>query len=214
MNETMLNGRGEAEREADGFLKGLAVGSVTDNRDPEGLARVRVRLPWHANDDTSYWARTAMPMAGPDRGTYFLPEVGDEVLVGAENGDPSHLYVLGMVWNGKQSPPANNDDGANNTRLIKSRSGHLVRFNDDTDAPEVEVSLVDGKKLLLDSDGITLTDGQTNTLTFTTGSGSIEITAGQSLTLKGVSVTIEATKAIDVKTTGTLTLVGEPVLIN
>jgi uncharacterized protein involved in type VI secretion and phage assembly len=214
MDETMLSGRGEAEREADGFLRGLAVGKVTDNKDPEGLARVRVHLPWHAGNDTSYWARTARPMAGPDRGSYFLPEVGDEVLVGAENGDPSHLYVLGTLWNGKQRPPANNDDGANNTRLIKSRSGHLVRFNDDEAAPEVEVSLVNGKKLLLDSDGVTLTDGQTNTLSFTTDSGSIEITAGQSLTLKAPNIAIEATEAIDVKAPGTLTLQGKPVLIN
>ena len=95
----------EAERESDGFLIGLAVGVVTDNKDPDRLARVRVRLPWHTDSDTSFWARSAMPLAGNDRGTYFLPEIGDEVLVGAEDGDPSHLYVLGMLWNGKQAPP-------------------------------------------------------------------------------------------------------------
>ena len=85
---------------------------VTDNQDPDKLARVRVRLPWHAGSDTSFWARCAMPMAGGGTGTYFLPELGDEVVVGAEAGDPSHLYVLGVVWNGAQAPPAANDDGA------------------------------------------------------------------------------------------------------
>ena len=92
-------------------------------------------------------------MAGDDRGTYFLPEVGDEVLVAAEDGDPSHLYVLGMLWNGKQKAAGDNGDGDNNTRLIKSRSGHTVRFNDDASKPEVEVKLADGKRILLDQDG-------------------------------------------------------------
>ena len=54
----------ETEREANGFLTGVALGIVTDNNDPDGLARVRVRLPWHPDGDTSFWARIAVPMAG------------------------------------------------------------------------------------------------------------------------------------------------------
>lgn len=214
MQPMMSTGTSEADREGDGFLKGLAVGMVTDNQDPKNLARVRVRLPWHAGSDTSFWARSAMPMAGSDRGTYFVPEVGDEVLVGAENGDPSHLYVLGMVWNGQQKPPTTNDDGANNTRMIKSRSGHVVRFNDDEADPELEVSLADGKQLLLDSDGITLTDGQGNSMTFTSSGGTIEINAGKQLKLKAMNVSIEASAAMEVKSSGTLTLKGAMVQIN
>jgi uncharacterized protein involved in type VI secretion and phage assembly len=214
MDGALWQGTDEAERESDGFLTGLAVGVVTDNKDPDKLARVRVQLPWHAGSDTSYWARAAMPMAGKDRGCYFLPEVGDEVLVAAEDGDPSHLYVLGMLWNGRQVPPAANDDGKNNTRLIKSRSGHTVRFNDDGSAPEVEVRLADGKRLLLDKDGVVLTDGRRNVITFTTSSGAIEISAGQQLTLKAANVSIEATAAMTVKSSGTLTLRGSIVQIN
>jgi uncharacterized protein involved in type VI secretion and phage assembly len=214
MDTTVFTGSGEADREADGFMRGLAVGVVTDNKDLKKLARVRVRLPWHTGSDTSYWARLALPMAGPDRGTYFVPEVGDEVVVGAENGDLSHLYVLGMVWNGQQPPPADNGDGANNTRLIKSRSGHMVRFNDDEAAPEVEVALADGKKLAVHKDGITLTDGQGDTLTFTSNSGAIEISASQELTLRAPKVSIEATAAMEVKASGTLTLKGAMVQIN
>jgi len=204
----------EAERESDGLLVGLAVGVVTDNQDPDGLARVRVHLPWQPDSDTSYWARAAMPLAGDDRGTYFLPEVGDEVLVGADAGDPSHLYVLGMLWNGKQKPPVQTDNGANNTRLIKSRSGHTLRFNDDESAPELEVALADGKKVLLDKDTIVIDDANRNVITFTATSGAIEISAATQLTLKAPTVSVEASTSMTVKSSGTLALSGTVVQIN
>jgi len=214
MDERLWHSADETQRESGGFLTGLAVGQVTDNKDPQKLARVRVRLPWHEGGDTSYWARPAMPMAGNDRGFYFLPEIGDEVLVAAENGDPSHLYVLGMLWNGKDTVPANNDDGANHTRLVKTRSGHQVRFNDDTAVPEVDVRLADGKHVLLDKDHITIDDANGNVITLTASSGAIEISAGRQLTLKAANVSIEATAAMTVKSGGTLTVKGSIVQIN
>jgi len=204
----------EMEREADGFLTGLAVGLVTDNEDPDGLARVRVHLPWHEEGDTSYWARSAMPMAGDSRGTYFLPEVGDEVLVGAENGDPSHLYVLGMLWNGKAAPPTTNSDGENNERAIHSREGHILRFSDDAAKPEIELKLKDGKRLALDKDTVTLEDEKRNVIKINSSSGAIEITASKELKLSAPSISIEAGGSMDIKASGTLTLKGAMVQIN
>ncbi len=197
-----------------GRLNGLAVGVVTDNQDPDGLARVRVRLPWLSEAETSYWARLAMPMAGKDHGTYFLPEVGDEVLVGAEDNDLSHLYVLGSLWNGPNPPPAKNDDGKDNTRLIRSRGHHELRFNDDGAKPEVELKLSDGKHVVLDKDGVTIEDGKGNTIKIDSTSGAVEITAQQKLSLKANTISIEATASLDVKATGTLTLKGALVQIN
>jgi uncharacterized protein involved in type VI secretion and phage assembly len=214
MDATLWQPAAESERESDGFLAGLAVGVVTDNQDPDDLARVRVQLPWHIGTDTSYWARSAMPLAGDDRGTYFVPEIGDEVLVGAEDGDPSHLYVLGMLWNGKQKPPVQGDGGKNNTRLIKSRSGHTVRFNDDPAKPEVEVALADGKRILLDKDTVVIDDANRNVITFTATSGTIEISAAQKLSLTAPTVAIEATTSLNVKSSGTLALSGSLVQIN
>lgn len=214
MDEMLWGSRSETDRESDGFLSGLAVGVVTDNQDPDGLARVRVQLPWHLRSGTSYWARSAMPLAGNDRGTYFLPEIGDEVLVGAEDGDPSHLYVLGMLWNGRQTPPVQGEGSANNTRMIKSRSGHTLRFNDDPGKPEVEVGLADGKQILLDRDTVVISDGRTNVITFTATSGSIEISAGQQLSLKAGSVSIDATSSVSITASGTLALRGGLVQIN
>lgn len=203
----------EADREGDGFLQGLAVGVVTDNKDPDGLSRVRVKLPWQAKGDTSYWARIATPMAGPDRGAYFLPEIDDEVLVGAEGGDPSHLYVLGAVWNGKQKPLRDNADGKNDHRLIKSRAGHQLLF-DDGDKPVVELKLADGKRLVMDDDGVIVEDGQGNKLTISTGSAGIVIESGATLKLKSQSISIEAGASLTIKAAGTLTIQGALVKIN
>ncbi|MEY9418068.1 uncharacterized protein involved in type VI secretion and phage assembly [Bradyrhizobium japonicum] len=212
--DTLFTGAvNEAEREVDGFLQGLAVGIVTDNKDPEGLARVRVRLPWQTSGHSSYWARIAMLMAGDGRGTYFLPEIGDEVLIGAENGDPSHLYVIGVVWNGKQKPPENNDDGKNDRRVIYSRSGHRLLF-DDGAQPRVELLLADKKRLVLDQNGVTLDDDKGNKLVIESSSGAITIASTASLKLKSQTISIEAGASMEIKASGTLSIKGAMVQLN
>jgi uncharacterized protein involved in type VI secretion and phage assembly len=203
----------EAEREADGFLQGFAVGTVTDNKDADGLARVRVRLPWQADGQSTYWARIAVPMGGGKTGVYFLPEIGDEVLVGAENGDPSHLYVIGTLWNGKQKPPETNDDGKNDRRLIHSRSGHRLVF-DDGDKPKVELSLADKKRLVLDDNGVLLEDGKGNKLVIDSKSGAVTIESTTSLKLKSKTISIEADASMEIKASGTMTIKGAMVQIN
>ncbi len=84
---------------------GVAAGIVTNNQDPDGLGRVRIRFPWLSDDNETDWARIATMMAGSGRGSFFLPEVGDEVLVAFEHGDINHPFVIGMLWNGVDTPP-------------------------------------------------------------------------------------------------------------
>ena len=125
-----------------GGMYGVLVGVVTNNEDPDGLGRVKVRFPWLAGDDVaaeSNWARVATPMAGPDRGLYFLPEVDDEVLVAFEHGKVEFPYVLGALWNGTDAPPETND-GANDRRTIKSRSGHVITLDDTDGAEKIEIT--------------------------------------------------------------------------
>src|SRR5688500_942572 len=68
---------------------GVAIGLVTDNADPNGVGRVKVKLPWLADSIASPWARLAVPGGGPNRGLFFVPEVNDEVLIAFEHGDPA-----------------------------------------------------------------------------------------------------------------------------
>jgi uncharacterized protein involved in type VI secretion and phage assembly len=195
-----------------GSIQGVVSGVVTDNKDPEGLARVRVRLPWLENG-ISYWARAAVPMAGKDRGTFFLPEIGDEVLLAAEQGDPSHLYVLGMLWNGDRTPPETNQDGKNDKRFIRTRSGHELRFVDDESAPLAELKLKDGKRLTIDRNGIEISDGE-NRIVIESGSSTITIESSAQLKIKSQTISIEAGASMELKSSGTLTLKGSLVQIN
>ncbi len=203
----------EADRESDGFVRGLAVAIVTQNKDDNGLARVRVKLSWQGEGEETYWARLAAPMAGGERGSYFVPEIGDEVLVGFERGDLSHPYILGALWNGQQRPPETNDDGKNDRRLIRSRSGHELLF-DDGNPPKVELKLEDGKHLLLDDKGVKVEDGQGNTITIESSSGMMTIESKTQLKLKSQKIAIEAGALMEIKSSGPLMIKGSVVMIN
>src|SRR5262249_20209525 len=87
---------------------GIVIGIVKTLDDPDRLGRMRVELP-HQNDQLSYWAPMVTPMAGAGRGVCFLPEVGEQVLVAFEHGDPRRPYVLGSLWSKVDRRPA--DDG-------------------------------------------------------------------------------------------------------
>ncbi len=223
----------EAESRA-GRVYGLVVGLVTNNQDPEKMGRVRLRFPWLNETDESNWARVAAMMAGNDRGTWFLPEVEDEVLVAFEHGDVQFPYVIGSLWNGKDVPPRDNADGKNNERVIRSRSGHELIFGDEDGKEKVEIKTKAGHQLLLDdtsgSEKITITDKSgNNKIELDTAANSvaltgqtkislkaqqIEITADTSLTLKGQQVEISADASMTVKSSSMLTVKGSLVKIN
>ncbi|MEM1167737.1 MAG: phage baseplate assembly protein V [Cyanobacteria bacterium P01_H01_bin.35] len=134
------------------IFNGVTIGIVTNNKDPEGLGRIKVKFPWLSEDEESYWARILTPMAGNDRGIYFLPEVDDEVLVAFGQGDMNVPYILGALWNGKDKPPAQNDDGKNNQRMIKSRSGHQIILDDTEGEEQIIIQDKTGQnQILIDS---------------------------------------------------------------
>jgi uncharacterized protein involved in type VI secretion and phage assembly len=196
---------------------GLVVGVVTNNKDPEGVGRVKVSLPWLADGFESDWARIASPMAGAARGLYLLPEVDDEVLVGFEHGRLDSPFVLGALWNGKDKPPEKNDDGKNDRRSFTSRSGHVIRLTDTKGEERIEILDKSGKNSVV-------VDTKTNTVTVSAdtdvvvratkgkltlaGDGGVEISAG-----KG-DVKVSAGKGIDVKANAKLVLKGAAVDIN
>lgn len=203
----------ETALEAGGHAKGVAVALVRENKDDSGLGRVKVSYPWHSKPRESYWARVAVTMAGGKRGTWFLPENGDEVLVAFERGDLRFPYVVGALWNGVDKPPAINKDGKNDVRMIHTRKGHKLTF-DDGPKGKVQLELNDGKRLTIDDDGVQVNDGKGNRVVIQSGSGGITIEAASSLTLKAPQISIQATGKLDVTASGNLTLSGALVRIN
>lgn len=179
---------------------------VVDVRDPDGQGRVQLSLPWAPDDEPAgyrAWARLATLMAGGGRGTWFVPEPGDEVLVSFEAGDPRRPYVVGALWNGQdRTPQAMDGAGRNDVRLVRSRSGHEIRLDDTPGQEQVVVTTPGGQRVTL-SDApaaLELTDANGNTVrlaaggititvlgTLTVSASTIEMTAGSLTVSAGMS---------------------------
>jgi uncharacterized protein involved in type VI secretion and phage assembly len=123
-----------------GKVNEALVGVVTDNKDPDKLGRVKIKFPVLSEQDTSHWAPMLMQGAGKRRGWFFIPEVNDEVLVMFEQGDLNRPIVVAAMWNGKDKPSDKNS-GGNPRRVIKSRAGSRIVFDDEKDQLVIE----DGK---------------------------------------------------------------------
>jgi uncharacterized protein involved in type VI secretion and phage assembly len=196
-------------------LMGVMVGIVTNNQDPDGLGRVKVKIPRLSGDDESNWARIATFMAGKDRGAFFLPEVDDEVLVAFECGDINMPYIVGSLWNGVDKPFETNSDGKNDKRVIKSRSGHLVRLDDKDGAEKIEIIDKTGKNLItIDTKTNKITMSSDKDIELSATNGKVTINA-QNVEIKSSAATkVEAGSGMDLKASANMTIKGQMVEIN
>jgi uncharacterized protein involved in type VI secretion and phage assembly len=205
---------GRVETPEPGVVRGVSVAVVTQNRDPDGLGRVKVRFPWREKPDETHWARIAVPMAGKQRGVWFLPEVGDEVLVACDADRVEHPYVIGCLWNGQEPPPQTNSDGRNDIRMIRSRSGHEIVF-DDGARGRIDIHLKDSSRAVrLDPDGIVIKDDSGNRIEIASTPGTITIKSNASLSLQSRTIDIKADASLTLQASGTLTIQGSLVRIN
>lgn len=190
--ESLLHGR-ESEG-LGGRWYGVYPGVVSDNNDPEKLGRVKVTLPWApdtAGDRYDAWARIATLMAGDNRGTWFIPDAGDEVLVAFEGGDPRRPYVVGALWNGQDKPPQSMD-AKNYKKVIRSRNGVKITLDDKDQQEQLVLETPGGQKLTLkDGPGsIELADSNGNSLKME--ASGITLTTSATLTLNASTVTVNA----------------------
>ncbi len=140
-----------------GKIYGAVVGVVSNLADPDSLGRVKLKFPWLKEDDESRWARVVSFMAGPSRGAVFRPEVGDEVLVLFEHGDMRFPYVVGSIWNGTDKPPGERGkDDKNDVRMLKTRSGHTLVFDDTSGSEKITVTDKGGNVIEMTKDGVTI----------------------------------------------------------
>lgn len=132
---------------------GVVPGIVKNLDDPKGLAQIELQFNKIPDEARSAWARVAAPMAGRDRGAFFMPEIDDEVLVAFEDGDFDHPYVLGFLWNGVDTPP----ETTTQNRIIKTPGGHQLRFEDTNGAKKVILTSHGGHQVEIDDSAQTIT---------------------------------------------------------
>jgi uncharacterized protein involved in type VI secretion and phage assembly len=197
-------------------INGVVIALVTDNNDPNNLARVKVKFPWLDDNHESHWARVTQPGAGPDSGMVWLPEVNDEVLVAFEHGDIRMPYVVGQLWNGVDKPP----EGSglfNNGKVLRrgfiSRTGHKFIFFDDSSKTGVAIISSDGK--------LKISLNQTNSEIHIESQGKIHVQSQQDMTLESQGnlklsaqqgISLEAQTNLDLKGGSGATLDGGPQL--
>lgn len=192
------------------------VGIVTDNQDPKGWSRVKVKFPTLTEEHASQWARVVAPGAANDRGFDCLPEIDDEVLVGFEHGDIHRPYIIGGVWNGKDAPPEKVADsvqgGKVRLRTIKTRTGHTIQFVEEDKGSSkagVRVETTGGNKIYLN-------DSDTCIEIETKGGHKIKMDdRGQSISIDSTgNLSLKATGNIEIKANGTITVNGAMISLN
>jgi uncharacterized protein involved in type VI secretion and phage assembly len=170
---------------------------VRDNADPDGQGRVRVSLPWCPDPEGSaayeVWARLATLMAGGNRGSWFIPDVGDEVLVVFFGGDPRHPFVVGGLWNGEDAPPESMDGaGRNHLKKLRSRNGVTVTLDDQDGQERMVLETPGGQKVTLkDGPGaVEIVDSNGNSVKLETAG--ITVTASAKVTVQASTVEVSA----------------------
>nr|QMS47850.1 VgrG protein [uncultured bacterium] len=168
-----------------GRFYGVVPAIVTKIRDPDGAGRIEISLPSVFGDsDYRCWARQATLFAGNDRGSWFLPDEGDEVLVAFEHGDPSRPYMLGGLWNGRDAPPDTaSQDGRTDRKILCSRNGVKITLDDSDGQETLQLETPGGQK-------VTLKDGP--------GAVTIEDSNGNSVKLEASGITVTASAKVTV----------------
>ncbi|HEX5013803.1 MAG TPA: VgrG-related protein [Candidatus Limnocylindrales bacterium] len=188
---------------------GVAVGIVTNNLDPERVARVKVKFPWFDDQLESNWARVASLGAGKNHGLAFIPQVGDEVLVAFEHGDMRFPVVLGGLWNGVDKPPIDQDDsplgkkspfdaGTVRRSGIVSRGGHRVVFHDAPDDAGIAI----------------ISSNEKFQVTLNETTNELQIVSPGKVVIQANELEIKVDANASIKAGGQLTLKGSTVNIN
>lgn len=161
------------------------IGIVTDNNDPDQSGRVKVQMLWQKNNSTTDWIRVLTPDGGTsepfakNRGYVFIPEVGDQVVLGFRYSDPDRPFVMGSIFHGNTG--AGGSTG-NHLKSIATRSGHLIELNDGPSGH-----------------GITITDNNKNIIHIDTAGNNITITALENMTLNAKNMQIKVTENYDLQ---------------
>ena len=133
--------------------QGVVTGKVTSVKDPDNQGRVQLSFPYLGGQNQSTWAPVATMMSGGKSGSWFMPEVGDEVLVAFNQDNVEHPFILGFLWNGEDKPPETD----HRIRTIVTPGGHSLRFDDTDGAKKVIVKSSSDLTITLDDTASSIT---------------------------------------------------------
>ena len=194
---------------------------VTDNNDPEKLGRVKVSFFWQDQGQETPWIRVMTPHSGAEKGIYFIPETGEEVLVAFEHGDAERPYVAGSFFHGQHKPDSNWVNNRNEIKAIRTRGGNTIEFIDSPGSEEIvmylgsdkdsnnkisllagsppEINIISQGKLNLEAESIEMK----------TNSGAIDIKSAGALTLEsGGTMTLDSMTSIEANANTDVTIKG------
>ncbi len=194
MPDGLIGTAAQAQTSSDRRVYGVAVGEVLENIDTTGQCRVKVRLPWLPSIEP--WCRVAVLMAGEDSGTFFLPQVGDEVLVAFSHGEVPEPYIIGCLWNSQDSPPSKVPTDAVNKRIIRTPGGHEIELDDA--AQSITITSATDQKVTMDAQKIELATARETAKVSLSSEGEVTIEATSTLRLKAKKIVVEGT-AVDIK---------------
>ncbi|MEO8771041.1 MAG: phage baseplate assembly protein V [Ferruginibacter sp.] len=160
---------------------------VTDNHDPKGLGRVRVKFHWMNGNEKTPWLRVTSPHGGKGKGMFFIPETGEEVIVGFEGDSPVKPYIIGTVYHGKATTGFSNND--NDVKAIQTRSGNKILMNDKEGSIFVEDK--DSNSIKIDGDG-NINVLSNKSIVLTCGDSKIEMKKDGTIDITGKNITVNA----------------------
>jgi len=159
MTQTLVEAAAdEKEVPAELRTQGITAAVVVNNNASTRQGRVQVRIPWLPGIDP--WVRVAVPMAGDQRGMYFIPQPDDEVLVAFGDSDFRDAFVIGSLWNGEDKPPATDSDDPVKKRLIRSPQGLLIQLDDDI--PSITLTIKSRGRTKVGPGSASLVDAEQN----------------------------------------------------
>ncbi|AXT60409.1 hypothetical protein D1816_08615 [Aquimarina sp. AD10] len=186
---------------------------VTDNADPDGLARVKVQFPWQqSTGNTTPWIRVVTPHGGGDKGFHFIPELGEEVLVGFEGANAERPYMMGSLYHGNASAGSFKTN-VNDIKAIRTRSGHTIEMNDADGGEFITITDKKGNHFTIDTVGETITINALKNININAGEN-INITAGKNISVSaganlsetaGENVSVVANKDMLLNAAGDMT---------
>jgi len=162
---------------------------VTDNNDPQKFGRVKVQFIWQRQGQSSPWIRMASPHAGSGSGFYILPEINHEVLVGFEGGDAQNPYIIGPVFNGIAKPDEHWVTGSNDFKILRTKSGHTIEFNDTSGGETLNIYNGSGSSA----------DSNNNKITLALNPDKITIESQGDIEIKADKLELHATSGISIK---------------